>query len=159
MLGEGNRQRILGGVRSTEFPSLALSDIIPIIHETHFESEITSTRAGSSHDWIVYACADPDLLARCSGGCPGLGIRNVHYQFALVASGADTTPDRIRGYDCVVAGFFQLPKPIPVSGTARFPVVVTRHLQEQRGNRFETTSADSSISEAVLEYTGWALTV
>lgn len=91
--------------------------------------------------------------AGCGTG-PNDKTETVHYQFALAAFGADTTSERIRSYDCVVSGTFQVPKPVPSSGTARFPVTITRHLAEQRGTHLETTSADSSISEAVLEYTG-----
>jgi hypothetical protein len=36
----------------------------------------------------------------------------------------------------------------------RFPVKVERRVFERRGNHDETTRADSSIAEGVLEYTG-----
>ena len=39
------------------------------------------------------------------------------------------------------------------SGTVRFPVYL-EHLFETRGEHFETTSADTSIAEAVLDYIG-----
>jgi hypothetical protein len=93
------------------------------------------------------------LAAACGTG-PDEKRDTVQYQFALAAFGGDTTADRARYYDCVVAGFFQLPKPVPLNGTVRFPVTISRHLSEQRGTHSETTSADSIISEAVVEYTG-----
>ena len=93
------------------------------------------------------------LVAGCGTG-PDEKRDTVQYQFALAAFGGDTTADRVRSYDCVVAGFFQLSKPVPLNGTVRFPVTVSRHLTEQRGTHSETTSADSTISEAVVDYTG-----
>ena len=93
------------------------------------------------------------LAAGCGTG-PHERSDTVQYQLALAAFGGDTTTDRARTYDCFVAGFFQLPTPAPVNGTVRFPVTISRRLSEQRGTHIETTSADSTISEAVLEYTG-----
>lgn len=93
------------------------------------------------------------LAAGCGTG-PDEKSGTARYQFALAAFGGDTTTDRVRSYDCVVAGYFQLPKPVPLNGTVRFPVTINRRLSEQRGTHSETTSADSTISEAVLEYTG-----
>jgi hypothetical protein len=77
-----------------------------------------------------------------------------YYEFGLAAFGGDTTPERIRTYDCAVSGSFSLPVPVSVSGTVRFPVSIRRTLTEQRGNHTEFTRADTSVSEAVLEYTG-----
>jgi hypothetical protein len=51
-------------------------------------------------------------------------------------------------------GFFDIPRPVSATGTVRFPVRVERRLSESRGNHYEMTRADSSIAEAVLEYTG-----
>jgi hypothetical protein len=78
----------------------------------------------------------------------------VHYLFGLVASGADTTAERARYYDCFVTGSFQVPIPLTVSGTVHFPVTVTRRLSEQRGTHSELTTADSTIADAMLEYDG-----
>lgn len=78
--------------------------------------------------------------AGCGTGPDGKGD-TVHYQFALAAFGGDTTAERARSYDCIVTGSFQLSSPVPVSGTAHFPITVTRRLGEQRGAHSETTSA------------------
>jgi hypothetical protein len=78
----------------------------------------------------------------------------VRYQFALAAFGGDTTPERARSYDCLVYGYFEIPEPVPASGTVRFPVKVERRLFERRGNHDALTRADSSIAEGVLQYTG-----
>jgi len=93
-------------------------------------------------------------LAPGCGTGPDEKRDTIHYQFALAAFGSDTTADRALSYDCVVAGYFQLPKPVPLNGTVRFPLTISRRLSEQRGTHSETTSADSTIGEAVLEYTG-----
>jgi hypothetical protein len=77
-----------------------------------------------------------------------------YYYFRLDAIGGDTTPDRIRIYDCRVMGDFSLATPVSSSGTVRFPVSVGRTLTEHRGNHAEFTRADTSITEAVLEYSG-----
>jgi hypothetical protein len=97
------------------------------------------------------------LLALAGAGCGG-GIDPsripVEYQFALNAVGGDTTVERARTYDCTIYGYFRIPQPLSPSGTARFPVYLERRLYETRGEHFETTSADTSIAEAVLDYTG-----
>jgi hypothetical protein len=92
-------------------------------------------------------------VVSCGDGT-GPGEASVHYQFALAAFGGDTTAERARSYDCFVYGFFEIPRPLPVNGTVRFPVKVERRLFERRGNHDEATRADSSIAEGVLEYTG-----
>jgi hypothetical protein len=78
----------------------------------------------------------------------------VQYQFYLTALGSDTIAGRIRWYDCLVTGVFQVPNPPPVSETVRFPVRVMRSLSEYDGSHTENTLADSSFSEAVLQYAG-----
>jgi len=78
----------------------------------------------------------------------------VHYQFALAAFGGDTTPERARAYDCFLYGFFDLPLSAPANGTVRLPIRVERRLFETRGSHSESTLADSTIGEGVLEYTG-----
>lgn len=96
-------------------------------------------------------------VALATAGC-GTGPEDqrdtVYYQFALTAFGGDTTAERARSYDCIVTGSFQLSIPAPVSGTAHFPITLTRRLIEQRGTHSEITSADSTITDAVLEYDG-----
>jgi hypothetical protein len=107
------------------------------------------------HTWV--SISRVAMLALTAAGCgEGTGPREapVHYQFALAAFGGDTTAERARSYDCMVYGFFDIPRPVPASGTVRFPVQVQRSLYEQRGSHVELTRADSSIAEAVLEYTG-----
>jgi hypothetical protein len=96
-------------------------------------------------------------VALAAAGCgtgPDGKSDMVHYQFALTAFGGDTTAERARSYECILTGSFQLSNPGPVSGAARFPITVTRRLSEQRGAHSETTSADSTITDAVLEYDG-----
>lgn len=94
-------------------------------------------------------------LTACGTG-PNDRRDSVQYQFALAAFGADTTPERIRSYDCVVSGFFQVSIPVQPDSTVHFPVTVNRSLQELRGVHYEQTRADSTVSEAVLGYTGLA---
>src|SRR3954471_13260825 len=98
-----------------------------------------------------------NVVAFAGAGC-GDGTdpsrRPVDYQFALAAVGGDTTPERARTYDCTMYGYFRIPQPVSPSGTARFPVYLERRLFETRGDHSETTSADTSITEAVLDYTG-----
>jgi|tagenome__1003787_1003787.scaffolds.fasta_scaffold20623273_1 hypothetical protein len=78
----------------------------------------------------------------------------VEYYLSMNASISDTTPERIRTFNCAVSGPFQLLNPAPASGTVTFPVNVIRSVEEQSGQHFESTRADTSYSEAVLSYTG-----
>lgn len=94
------------------------------------------------------------LATACDGTGPDIPPATVHYQFALAAFGGDTTPERVRAYDCVVYGFFDVPRPVTTAGTVRFPLRVERRLFETRGNHAENTRADSTITEGVLAYTG-----
>jgi hypothetical protein len=98
-----------------------------------------------------------NLVALAGTGC-GNGTdpsrRPVDYQFALAAVAGDTTAERARTYDCSVYGHFSLPQPLSPAGTVRFPVRVERRLFESRGSHTEMTSADTNISELVLDYTG-----
>jgi hypothetical protein len=90
-------------------------------------------------------------------GCHGTDPHEsdtVQYQFALSAVAGDTTPERIRSSYCSVFGFFAVEKPVPREGTVRFPLTIQRYVDERRGTHVESTSADSSITEAVLQYSG-----
>jgi hypothetical protein len=91
--------------------------------------------------------------AGCGTGPDGTGD-TIHYQFALTAFGSDTTAERVRSYECIVTGYFQLSRPTTVGGSTQIPITVTRRLSEQRGAHSETTTADSTIADAVLEYNG-----
>jgi hypothetical protein len=107
------------------------------------------------HTWLFAShIAMAALAAASCGDGTEPGEAPVHYQFALAAFGGDTTAERARSYDCFLYGFFDIPQPVPASGTVRFPVKVERRLFERRGNHDETTRADSSIAEGVVEYTG-----
>lgn len=88
------------------------------------------------------------------GPGPDDEVGAAHFQFALAAFGGDTTPERVRSHDCLVFGFFQVPLPVETQGTVRFPITIHRNLGEQRGTHLESTSADSTVGEAVLEYSG-----
>jgi hypothetical protein len=97
-------------------------------------------------------------LAACSlaTGC-GTGPDNptiASYQFFLSAFASDTTAERVRNYDCIVTGNFTVTIPVASSGTVHFPIHITRTLGEQRGTHLEHTMADSTITDAVLVYTG-----
>ena len=101
-------------------------------------------------------CAAGFCIAAVSG-CNGTGPGEsnlVPYQFSMSAIAGDTTPERIRTYYCSVFGFFTVEKPVAREGTVRFPVMVQRYLDERRGSHVESTMADSSFAEAVLEYSG-----
>jgi hypothetical protein len=76
------------------------------------------------------------------------------YFLSMNASTSDTTPERIRSFNCSVSGSFRLPNPAPASGTVRFGASVTRTVDEQSGRHFETTRADTTYSAAVLFYSG-----
>jgi hypothetical protein len=78
----------------------------------------------------------------------------VHYQVALSASGGDSTADRVRTVDCVIGGFFDVASSDLDSGVAHFPVSASRSLIERSGSHFEQTSADTTLADAVLNYTG-----
>jgi hypothetical protein len=78
----------------------------------------------------------------------------VHYQVALSATGGDSTADRVRTVDCVIGGFFDVASSDLDNGVAHFPVSASRSLIERTGSHFEQTSADSTIADAVLNYTG-----
>ncbi len=90
-------------------------------------------------------------LAGCGENEPN---RVASYQFMLVAQASDTTVDRVRTHDCLVHGFFDLTRPVPPSGTVRFPVQVFRNLQEISGTHIELTAADTTIAEVVMDYVG-----
>lgn len=92
-------------------------------------------------------------VSGCNGTKPGESD-TVQYQFALAAVGADTTPARIRSFYCSVFGFFMVDKPVAREGTVRFPLTVQRYMDERSGTHVESTMADSSITEAVLQYSG-----
>src|SRR6476469_965651 len=95
----------------------------------------------------IWVAASQLAFAGITAGCGnGTGPNEgpVHYQFALAAFGGDTTPERARSYDCLLYGFFDIPRPVPASGTVRFPVRVERRLFESRGTHNEMTHADSS---------------
>ena len=112
---------------------------------------------GQRRSGNIWRVASHLAIAGVAAGCgDGTGPNQgpAHYQFALAAFGGDTTTDRARSYDCSLSGFFELPRPVPASGTVRFPVRVQRRLFESRGTHNEMTEADSSIAEAVLEFTG-----
>jgi hypothetical protein len=105
--------------------------------------------------WLVASCLAVVGLGGAGCGDPVRpGDTPVHYQFALAAFGGDTTAERARSYDCVLYGFFDLPQPVAPNATARFPVKVERRLFESRGSHNEMTRADTSIAEAVLDYSG-----
>jgi hypothetical protein len=76
------------------------------------------------------------------------------YFLSMNASISDTTPERIRTFNCGVSASFHLPNPAPASGTVRFSASVTRTVDEQGGRHFETTRADTTYPEAVLDYSG-----
>jgi hypothetical protein len=78
----------------------------------------------------------------------------VEYYLSMNASISDTTPERIRTFTCSVSGTFQLTNPPPASGTLTFQANVIRSLDEQSGQHFESTRADTSYSDAVLSYSG-----
>lgn len=92
------------------------------------------------------------------GGVTGCGTDpnrpDVSYFFNMNASAADTTAEGIRTFSCSVYGSFQLANPAPANGTVSFGADIGRTLQLQNGQHFESTLADTSISEAVLEYSG-----
>jgi hypothetical protein len=92
-------------------------------------------------------------VSACNGTDPGESD-TVQYQFALAAFSADTTPERIRSFYCSVFGFFMVDKPVAQEGIVRFPLTIQRYMEERRGTHVESTMADSSITEAVLEYSG-----
>jgi hypothetical protein len=103
-----------------------------------------------------HLCASGICIAAISG-CNGIGPdewNTVQYQFALAAVGADTTPERIRTFNCQAFGYFMVDKPVAREGTVRFPLTIQRYMEERRGTHVESTMADTSITEAVLEYTG-----
>ena len=100
--------------------------------------------------------ATPLALAMVLAGCgsdPNDGP--VQYQIGLSAFGSDTTDEGVRHHGgCQVYGSFEIARPVPASGTIRFPVRVQRDLHEMRGKHSESTNADSTIAEGVLDYVG-----
>jgi hypothetical protein len=93
------------------------------------------------------------------GGAVGCGTGpdnpdTLFYQFFLEAFGADTTAERIRGNGCVVSGTFALANPALANGTVNFPVHIERTINENSGQHFESTLADTNVTEAVLDYAG-----
>lgn len=91
-------------------------------------------------------------LAGCGTG-PGESD-TAYYWFDLQASLRDSTAERIRIYNCGATGSFSRSKPLAAAGTISFPVLITRSLTEHRGSHAEFTSADTSFSDAALDYTG-----
>jgi hypothetical protein len=75
------------------------------------------------------------------------------YQFALLGTRTDSTTDRIRDFFCAIDGHFDVPSS-QSSGTVQFPVRVVRILSERSGTHNEQTSADTTISAAVMDYAG-----
>jgi hypothetical protein len=94
------------------------------------------------------------VIAIGCGNGTGPGGDRVQYQFSLAAFGGDTTAELVRGYDCSLYGTFDLPRPLAADSTVTFPVRVERRLFETRGSHIELTSADTSIAEAMVNYTG-----
>jgi hypothetical protein len=92
------------------------------------------------------------------GGVTGCGTDpnrpDLSYFLAMNGSAGDTTAEGIRTFSCLVNGAFQLSNPAPTSGTVSFGVDIRRNLLLQNGQHFESTLADTSIGEAVLEYSG-----
>jgi hypothetical protein len=78
----------------------------------------------------------------------------VSYYLSMVAYISDTTPERIRTFNCSLTGSFQLPNPAPASGTVNLQASVSRAVDEQSGRHFESTRADTIYSQAVLSYSG-----
>jgi hypothetical protein len=76
------------------------------------------------------------------------------YQVFMYAVGSDTTAERVQSYDCIVTGSFTINTPVPPSATVHFPLNISRTLSEIRGTHREFTSADSTVGDAVLEYSG-----
>jgi hypothetical protein len=101
----------------------------------------------------VHACSIA-IAAICGCGTGPGESDKVEYQFSLAASATDTTPERIRSLYCSVFGYFMVDKPVAAEGTARFPVRIERYMDERSGSHVESTMADSSIGEVVLEYSG-----
>jgi hypothetical protein len=94
-------------------------------------------------------------FSACSDGPgPNEETETVQYQFALAAFGGDSTVERVRSYECLVHGFFTVPSPVVLQGSVRFPLTVERRMGERRGRHVESTSADSTVEEALLEYSG-----
>jgi hypothetical protein len=109
----------------------------------------------SRNPWLV--AAQLAMAALTLAGCSDRtepGAFPVQYQFAMAAFGGDTTAERARAYDCLLYGYFDILPPVPSSGTVQFPVTVERRLFERRGKHDESTRADTSITQAVLQYTG-----
>lgn len=88
------------------------------------------------------------------GSGPGDNDQTIQYQFALAAFADDSTVERARSYECALYGVFTVAVPVVAQGSVRFPVRVERQMTERRGTHLESTAADSSIGEALLEYTG-----
>ncbi len=99
---------------------------------------------------VSYLLGANGVVTGC-GTDPSRG--NVQYQIALSAGGGDSTAARVRTFDCVIAGFFEVASGVP-NGTVHFPVSVSRSLIDRSGSHFEQTSADTMIADAVLDYTG-----
>jgi len=90
-------------------------------------------------------------LAGCGENEPN---RVAQYQFILTAAASETTVEGVRTHDCLVIGLFDLTRPVPPTGVVRFPVQMHRQLWVSTGKHGETTTADTTIGEAVLDYTG-----
>jgi hypothetical protein len=92
-------------------------------------------------------------VSGCNGTNPG-EADTIQYQFALAAVAGDTTPERIRSFYCQGFGYFTVDKPVAHEGTVRFPLTIQRYMEERRGTHVESTMADTSVTEAVLQYSG-----
>lgn len=79
----------------------------------------------------------------------------IFYQFTMTAFASDTTSERVRSHECFVYGSFGVSRPLPPSGTAQLQnLTVNRRLTEASGTHYETTYADSAITDATLQFTG-----
>lgn len=91
-------------------------------------------------------------LSGCGTG-PGESD-SIMYYLELSAFANDTAPGGRRIHECTASTFFNVQRTQLPDGTARFPLTIHRGLIEQQGAHQETTSADTSIAEVVLQYAG-----
>jgi hypothetical protein len=91
-------------------------------------------------------------VSGCSSG-PGEPAFLSYFVY-MNAHASDTTPDRVRTLSCFLEGNFQLENPPPESGNLSLVLTVSRTLEEQSGQHFENTRADTIISDASLQYSG-----
>ena len=92
------------------------------------------------------------------GGMTGCGTDpnrpDLSYFVFMNASAEDTTAEGIRTFNCTVSGSFQLSNPAPADGSVTFGASLGRNLQLRNGQHFESTLADTSVADAVLQYSG-----